>query len=52
MSVNLKLIANHGMPFDQPSAQYKQVLDRLNSMPLDHDFVYNFQKRWFGDYKN
>lgn len=44
MSTNLIPIGNHSLDFCNPQEQYAEVLDKLNTISLDNDFIYEFQK--------
>lgn len=44
MSLNLTLIANHSLNFIKPESQSQSIIDQLNKIELDQQFIYDFQK--------
>lgn len=52
MSTNLTLIANHSLDFIQSEPQVQSVIELLDSITLDCDFIYSFQKNWFENNKD
>lgn len=45
MSIDLKPIGNHNLNFNEPSRQWETVLKKLNSIVLDNNFIFHFQKK-------